>query len=194
MIASLTGTIRTLSPSGITLQIGPVGLEVRVPTSLLPSLKVGEEVSLATHLNVSDSALDLYAFATEADRTFFRQLMTVTGVGPKSALQVLSLDPQDVRRAIAAKDLNALSSIPGVGKKRAQRLILELASALVDDDATPAKKGATRTPKHPLAAALEPALEKLGYDASEIKAMLAELPPDIAAPENALRFLLSRAR
>lgn len=193
MIASLTGTVISLTPGVATLQVGPVGLEVLVPGSLMGRLALGETTSLVTHTHVTDSAISLFGFASEADRAFFRELLTVSGVGPKSALAILALDPAAVRQAVLAGDVETLAAIPGLGKKRAQRLVLELANRLTEAPEAP-KKGAKKPPAHPLEAALTPALEKLGYDRDEIRTMLAELPPEHATPEAALQHMLKHAR
>lgn len=193
MIASLRGSISDIAPGAVTLQVGPVALELLVPESFLGHLSRGEQVTIATHLALSDAGAALYGFRTPADRDFFRQLLTVTGVGPKSALAILAIDPQKVRSAIHAKDLATLSTIPGLGTKRAQRLILELGNALADAPADGKKRG-KKSPAHPLAEILAPPLEKLGFTKEEISSMLTSLPEEYATPEAALQYLLKHAR
>lgn len=195
MLSSLTGDITELTPEGlVTVQVGPIALDALVPKSFLGRLSRGATVTFATHLQVSEDALALYAFASTADRAFFRKLLTVTGIGPKSALAILALEPDAVRQAIVAHDLDTLGRIPGLGKKRAQRLLLELANVLKEDDAPATKKRVAKEVKHPLASALEPALEKLGYTPAEVNAMIAELPEDIDDPATALQHVIKHAR
>lgn len=112
----------------IVVAAGPVGLEIRVPVSVLQQLPpLGEQVMIYTHFQVREDAMSLYGFLHPQDREMFRQLLGVNGVGPKAALGILSvLTPDDLRMALLAEDIKAISRAPGIGSKTAKRLILDL--------------------------------------------------------------------
>lgn len=128
MIATLTGKIQTRTQDAVIVNVGGIGFFVRVPARLLDELGgVGSEVHLFTHLHVREDDWSLYGFATQDELRLFETLLTVSGVGPKVALGVMSSAPSDtLRLAIAQGNLDILTSIPGIGKKTAQRLVLEL--------------------------------------------------------------------
>ncbi len=130
MIALLQGTVVQKGISSVVIMTaGGVGYTVRVSTKDLVQLGENSTVTLMTYLKVSDSALDLYGFVDAIDRSFFELLLTVKGVGPKGALQILSIGGVDqIKDAIARGDATYLSSIPGLGKKTAERLVVELKS------------------------------------------------------------------
>lgn len=135
MISSLTGTIADLRPVNsageVEIDVGGVGYLVLVPASVVSSLKVGEAVRLVAHLVVREDSMTLYGFDSTGQREMFRHLIGVTGVGPKLALAVLSvLDPEALSRAVASGDIDAITIVPGVGKRGAERMILELKEKL----------------------------------------------------------------
>src|SRR5574340_657926 len=128
MIATLRGRLQARGGDSIVLDVGGVGFGVRVPARTLAELGgVGSEVHLFTHLRVREDELTLYGFASPDDLRLFETLLTVSGVGPKVALGVLSAAPSEtLRLAIAQGNLDILTGLPGIGKKTAQRLVLEL--------------------------------------------------------------------
>ena len=127
MIASLTGRVSGLSSSGVILTVGGVGLAVLTTPGTRARLRQGDEAFLATSLIVREDSLTLYGFETDDEREIFELLQTSSGVGPKVAQAVLTVHPPDaVRRAIATEDLTALCLVPGIGRKGAQRIVLEL--------------------------------------------------------------------
>lgn len=131
MIAELTGTVRYLAPDAVVLTVGGVGLQVSCTPGTLAGLRAGDTATLATTLVVREDSLTLYGFADADERAVFEALQTATGVGPRLAQAVLGvLSPQALRVAVAAEDLAALMAVPGVGKKVAQRLVLELRDRL----------------------------------------------------------------
>lgn len=136
MIARLTGTLAAKSLDTIILDVGGVGYELFVPLSVMESLaQLGDKATLAVHTLVREDAITLYGFATSADRLLFQRLMTVSGVGPKLALQALSVyTGAELQTAIVSADERALTRISGIGKKTAQRMLLELSEkvALMD--------------------------------------------------------------
>jgi Holliday junction DNA helicase RuvA len=127
VIASLTGRVTGLTASGVVLSVGGVGLAVLTTPGTRARMRTGEEAFLATTLIVREDSLTLYGFETDDERELFELLMTASGTGPKVAQAVLTVHtPDAVRRAIATEDLTALCLVPGIGRKGAQRLVLEL--------------------------------------------------------------------
>jgi len=127
MIASVRGTVAHVSHDGAVVEVGGVGLAVHCTPGTLAGLRLGGEVRLATSLVVREDALTLYGFADDDAKHVFEMLQTASGVGPRLAQAVLSvLDPDAVRKAIANADTATLTRVPGIGKKGAERIILEL--------------------------------------------------------------------
>jgi holliday junction DNA helicase RuvA len=127
MIASVRGRVTSVSPDGAVVEVGGVGLSVACSPTTLAGLRVGEEARLSTSLIVREDSLTLYGFADDDARSLFELLQTATGVGPRLAQAVLGVHAPDVvRRAVATGDANTLTRVPGIGKKGAERLILEL--------------------------------------------------------------------
>src|SRR5579862_8496874 len=131
MIAHLDGTVRGLAPDGAVIEVGGVGLLVQCTPGTLAGLRMGERAKVATSLTVREDALTLYGFASEDERNVFELLQTASGVGPRLALAMLAVhDPDALRRAVSTEDLTTLMLVPGIGKKGAQRIVLELAGRL----------------------------------------------------------------
>ncbi len=131
MIASLTGTVRSLSLDSAVLTVGGVGLSVQATPTTLASLRVGAQADLATSLVVREDALTLFGFVDDEERDVFELLQTVSGVGPRLALAMLAVHtPDQLRRAVATEDFRALERVPGIGRKGAQRIVLELGDRL----------------------------------------------------------------
>ncbi len=127
MISSLTGKVKHLSTSNLVVDISGVGISVNVPARVAAQCNLGSAIELHTYLVVREDALTLYGFLDSIDRNFFELLLSVTGIGPKVAQAILSInDAAGVAQAISSGDLKTLESIPGLGKKGAQRLVLEL--------------------------------------------------------------------
>ena len=128
MISFVTGTIKFISKNSLTvLTNGGVGYEIFIPTVKVGNYRVGQEVSLLTYMKVSDSAMDLYGFDATEEKDFFSLLMTVSGIGPKSAMNILNLGSIDnIKAAISRKDVKYLTDVQGLGKKTAERLVVEL--------------------------------------------------------------------
>jgi Holliday junction DNA helicase RuvA len=176
VIGSLRGTILDRSIGGeVLVEVGGVGYRVAVPSGTVGVLEPGGPVFLFTHLVVREDALSLYGFADREQRDTFEALMTATGVGPKLALAILSAhSPAALRRAVIEGDLDALTLVPGVGKRTAQRLMIELAAKLGTDapdpgaaDGGPSVRGEVRA-----------ALEGLGYGADEVREVLGAIPAE----------------
>jgi holliday junction DNA helicase RuvA len=131
MIAHVTGPVTSVAPDGAVIDVGGVGLFVQCTPGTLAGLRSGERVRVATSLVVREDSLTLYGFATDDERAVFELLQTATGVGPRLAQAMLAvLTPDALRRAVATEDLVALTSVPGIGRKGAQRIVLELAGRL----------------------------------------------------------------
>jgi Holliday junction DNA helicase RuvA len=167
VIAHLRGTLVEKGIDHVVVDVGGVGLRLTVSLQTLAELpSVSQPVSLVTHLQVREDALTLYGFAGERERTAFEQCISVQMVGPKLAMSILStLTPDELGRAVAAQDHARLTRIPGVGKKTAERLVLELRDKL--ERVAPASAGAGARPATGLAAQVASALVNLGYRAQE---------------------------
>ena len=131
MISHLDGLVATILPEGAVIEVGGVGLLVQCTPGTLATLRTGERARVATSLVVREDALTLYGFAGDDERDVFELAQTASGVGPRLALAMLAVfSPDGLRRAIAAEDLTALTRVPGIGRKGAQRIVLELAGRL----------------------------------------------------------------
>ncbi len=168
MIAFLSGLLVARGASSALVEVDGVGFRLLMSTASLAALPSdGSEVRVLTHLHVREDELTLYGFATEAERDAFEALLGVSGVGPKVALSVLSvLSPDELALAISTRDAAAISSVPGIGSKTAQRIIVDLAGRLA---ATGHTEGGTSSP--PTGAAATEAREALlamGFSAAEV--------------------------
>ncbi len=131
MIGSLHGRVDAVDAVSAIIEVGGVGYEVRMPSADLASMHAGQDIKVYTSLNVSQDAVTLFGFSTMASKRMFLQLQKVSGVGPKVALSLLStLPPDRLARAVADGDATALSKAPGLGKKGAQKIILELKGSI----------------------------------------------------------------
>ena len=191
MIGSLTGVIAEKSPPQVLINVGGVGYEVDVPMSSFYNLPaLGERTTLLTHFVVREDAQLLYGFLTSAERAAFRQLIKISGVGPRTALSVLSgLSVADLSQAIALQQAGRLVKVPGIGKKTAERLLLELKGKLGPD------LGNAGAPLMDDAQAdIVQALQALGYNEREAAAALKALPPNIGVSEGIKLALKSLSR
>lgn len=195
MIASLRGTILMTGLDYAIVETGGVGYQVFAPRSVLHALSdTSESVLLFTYLHVREDALVLYGFQSPEQRAFFEQLISVTGVGPRMALGLLSAAPIDqLQLAIMNENTALLSQVPGVGKKTAARLILELKGKLNVQNIQPSVANvATATPSAAMMnAELQEILVSLGYSALEAQSAVSALPADAPAEiEERLRLAL----
>lgn len=163
MIAQLTGTIRHLASDKVVLEVGGVGYAIAITPRTSVSLVMGTVVTLSTTLVVREDSLTLFGFLESRDRDIYETLQSVSGIGPKVALAITgALTPDDLAHAIASEDVAAIEKVPGIGKKGAQRLILELKGKLVTDSASPT------VPAHSVVRdQLLAALVGLGFSAKE---------------------------
>lgn len=182
MIGRLTGVLLEKRPPMVALEVQGVAYELDVPMSTLYQLPAtGATVTLFTHLQVREDAHLLYGFATDEERQLFRQLLRVNGVGARTALAILSgLSAQELRHAVAAQDSGRLIRIPGIGKKTAERLMLELRdrlSGVIGDSG--AGGGVPSVHDDALRALLA-----LGYSEKEASAALSKVAPDLSVSES----------
>lgn len=131
MIAHLRGTVAGVAPDGAVIEVGGVGMRVQCTPGTLATLKPGEPAQVATSLVVREDSLTLYGFTSDDERNVFELLQTASGVGPRLALAMLAVHtPDALRRAVSTEDLGALTMVPGIGRKGAQRIVLEMKDRL----------------------------------------------------------------
>lgn len=170
MIALLTGTVAQLGPTSAVLDVGGFGVLVQCNPATSAGLRIGDPATLSTSLVVREDSLTLYGFGSVDEREFFELLLTATGVGPKLAQAALAvLSPDDLRRAITGEDLVRLMKVPGVGRKGAQRMVLELKDKI--HIVAPASPTAPSTASGPLwREQVAQGLEGLGWSARDADA------------------------
>ena len=131
MIAHLRGTVAGVAPDGAVIEVGGVGMRVQCTPGTLATLRPGEPAQVSTSLVVREDSLTLYGFTSEDERNVFELLQTASGVGPRLALAMLAVHtPDALRRAVSTEDLNTLTMVPGIGRKGAQRIVLEMKDRL----------------------------------------------------------------
>ena len=189
MIGSLTGILASKQPPWLMLDVGGVGYELEAPMSTFYELpEVGSRLTLMTHLVVREDAHLLYGFISETERRLFRELLKVSNVGPRIALGVLSgMSVRGFHQAIRQKDLVSLVRLPGVGRKTAERLIVEMADRLPEDE-TGLEPFSGRAA--PAASEAESALLALGYRPAEVTRMLSRLDTASLSTEALIREAL----
>ena len=192
MIGKLSGTLLEKNPPQVLVDCGGVGYEVDVPMSTFYGLpELGQRVALLTHFVVREDAQLLYGFATHAEREGFRQLIKVGGVGPRMALSLLSgMSVGELAQAVTAPEAGRLVKVPGIGKKTAERLLLELKGKLGADLGLPAG-AALPGDAH---GDIGQALIALGYSDKEATAALKALPADVGVSEGIKLALKALAR
>jgi len=188
MIARLRGMPVGSTPEGLLLDVGGVGYLVAATPSAVRKADGADEVVVETYLHVREDALQLYGFADRSERELFVQLLSVNGVGPKVALAIVSGSPtEELRRAIVREDAARFQAIPGIGKKTAERIVLELKEKLAA--VTVAPVAAVERDDHVVA---RDALVELGYSPADAERALAATDPS-APPEERVRQALRRA-
>ena len=193
----LNGVVGHIAPNLAVMDCGGVGYACRTTSYTLSALQVGEKAKLFTHLNVREDAMELYGFSTENERNCFQMLIGVSGVGPKAALSILSsTTPEGLATAIITGNEKALTVAPGIGKKIAQRIILELKDKLAKGQLPAAEEsfggsGVTVIPQDKTSEA-SAALAVLGYNPAEITAALKGLDLDALTLEEIVRQALRK--
>ena len=191
MIGRLTGILLEKNPPEVLVDCNGVGYEVHVPMSTFYNLPgIGDKVTLLTHFVVREDAQILYGFGSSAEREAFRLLIKISGVGPRTALSVLSgMSVADIAQAVTAQDAGRLVKVPGIGKKTAERLLLELKGKFGADLGT-ASAGATSDAQGDILQALV----ALGYSDKEAAASLKALPRDVGVSEGIRQALKALAK
>jgi Holliday junction DNA helicase RuvA len=191
MISRLRGKPVTRTPEGLVLDVGGVGYLVAATPSALRLADGAVEVAVETYLHVREDALQLYGFAEPAERELFVHLLTVGGIGPKVALAVVSsAPPAELRRAIVVGDAARFQVIPGIGKKTAERIVLELAEKRGSEDVAVLPAQTATSSAHLTA---RDALVELGYSVLEADRALAGVDPDLPVEERVREALRSAA-
>ena len=194
MISRLRGRPAGRSADGLVVEVGGVGYLVAASATVLrKAADAGQEneVVVETYLHVREDTLQLYGFADAAERELFTHLLTVNGVGPKVALGIVSgSSPAELRRAIALEDFARFLAIPGIGKKTAERIVLELKGKLGNEDVTPISAATPVDRQAELTA--RDALVELGYTVLEAEQALAAIDPELPAEER-VRLALRQA-
>jgi Holliday junction DNA helicase RuvA len=180
MIGRLTGSLAEKSPPLVLIDVNGVGYEVDVPMSTFYNLPaLGERVTLLTHLVVREDAHLLYGFLTAAERATFRELVKISGIGPRTALSVLSgLSVSELAATVSRQEGGRLQKVPGIGKKTAERLLLELKGKLAPELGTTSAQVTTDAQ-----ADIVQALIALGYNEKDAAAALKKLPPEVGVSE-----------
>ena len=193
MIGRIAGVLREKNPPQVLVDVQGVGYEIDVPMSTFYGLpKIGEQVVLATHMVVREDAQLLYGFATEAERSTFRVLLKVSGVGPKVALAVLSgMSVNDLAEAVATQESGRLVKVPGIGKKTAERLLLELRDKLKVDVRIAVGGIAAKATS---ASDVLNALIGLGYSEREALMAVKLLPVDVTVSDGIRQALKSLSK
>ena len=190
MIARLTGLVVEKSPPAVLIDVNGVGYEVQVPMSTFYNLPpLGEKVTLLTQFIVREDAQLLYGFLTAPERESFRELIKISGVGPRIALAVLSgLSANDLAQAVASQEVARLIKVPGIGKKTAERLLLELKGKVA-----PALMAHSQ-PLGDAHADIQQALQALGYSDKEAQAAVKQLPADVGVSDGIKQALKALSR
>jgi holliday junction DNA helicase RuvA len=189
MIAHVTGSVAAIAPDGAVIDVSGVGLLVQCTPGTLAGLRLGERARVATSLVVREDSLTLYGFASEDERNTFELLQTASGVGPRLAQAMLAvLTPDALRRAVAAEDLAVLTSVPGIGRKGAQRIVLELAGRL----GSPADEAGASLARRPAATVapqwrdqVRAGLVSLGWQAREADQAISAVESELTEPAGA---------
>lgn len=194
MIGHLRGRLAVRQPPTLVVDVGGVGYEVEAPMSTFYGLPAtGAEVHLHTHLVVREDAHVLYGFGTERERSLFRELIKVSGVGPRIALAILSgVTVEEFHRSVEAGDVAALVRVPGIGRKTAERLVVEMRDRLGVLGAMPgaAASGATAGGASSPQSEAYGALVALGYKPAEVTRLLQQVDPSVTATEDLIRHAL----
>ncbi|OGH66374.1 MAG: Holliday junction DNA helicase RuvA [Candidatus Magasanikbacteria bacterium RIFCSPHIGHO2_02_FULL_41_13] len=191
MIGLLSGKIFEKSKDSVLVETsGGVGYLVRMTTSSVAGCHVGQDIKMYTYLKVSDSALDLYGFQNLEEKDFFELLMTVSGVGPKSAMNILSLGHrEEIQSAIARSDVKYLTGVQGMGKKTAERLVVELKNKVI---ASASDVHSTNTGESAILTDVLEGLMALGYSRDEAKGLVKNIETEGKTAEQILKLALKK--
>lgn len=186
MIAYLQGKVLKKLAKGIIVDTGSIGYLVNVPTPLQEKLAEKSNLELYIHTKVREDDISLYGFENIEELDFFKLLMNVNGIGPKLALEILSQNLEKVKMAIMTSDLAFLTHIPGIGKKTAERIVIELKNSIEPIDLSRIHSGMEKAPNDEATEALA----QLGYQRYEITRILKDLPDNIKSTEEIITYFL----
>lgn len=195
MIAYLTGEILKIMHRSVIVKTEQVGYLVSLPESKIQDIKETDTIELFIYTHVREDTLDLYGFRDYKELQFFKQLLTISGVGPKTAQEITSLPLKELKLSIIDENPALISSVPKVGKKIASRIILELKNKIDLDDLGDLSNDSTRahTTLKDINEDVYVALEKFGYTRKEIQKSLNTLPENTTDPEEIIKFFLKHA-
>lgn len=195
MIASLSGRVATLAPDGAVIEVGGFGIGVQCSPGTLARLRTGETARLSTSLVVREDSLTLYGFVNDDERMLFELLQTASGVGPRLAQGILAvLSPAEVRRAVATEDLATLIRVPGIGRKGAERLVLELRDRIGSTDAGEPMRATSPAGETPWRDQVRHALIGLGWPAREAEEGVVAVTADAERGEDVAVLLKTAIR
>ena len=183
MFGHITGKIYDLKGTKAVVKAGGIGFVIHSTPSYLAKLKIGMEASFWTHTAVRETSIDLYGFETEEELRVFELLITVSGVGPKSGLAILSVaGVKSIEEAVATRDTSSLTKISGIGRKTAEKIVLELDGKLIST-----RKGESRTSED---VDVFDALKSLGYRERDIQETIKKLPKDLVGTNEKIKYIL----
>jgi Holliday junction DNA helicase RuvA len=181
MIAFVKGQVEALTLTSAVVEVGGVGMQVWCTPGTLAALRVGDRATVHTSLVVREDSLTLYGFASTDERDVFELLQTASGIGPKLAQAMLAVhDPDTLRRAVSTEDLAALTAVPGIGRKGAQRIVLELKDRLGPPVAAMGSATGNGQPDAPWRDQVRTALVGLGWSVRDAEGALDKISPDVA--------------
>lgn len=186
MISFLSGTIKFKSAKTITLDVNGIGYEIFVTQPVLEKIKVDEQKEFFCYLKVAENVMELYGFLTQDEKSFFELLISVSGVGPKSALQTLSIAKLiEIKKAILRGDPSLLQKVSGIGQKTAERIVVELKNKLQD-----LPMGDEKINLAGSGASAFDALQGLGYSAQEVRDVIRQIPAEIEDEDEIIKQAL----
>lgn len=191
MIGYLKGTILSKREKTLLLDVGNVGYEVFVPRSKLEKLALGETIALYIHTNVREDDISLFGVSTEQEMSLLKLLITVSGIGPRVALEILTAPIADVQNAIAHKDTAYLTRIPGIGKKIAERMCVEISSKVME--LAPVGLNYTKQSEDMENMELVDALMSLGYKRTHVINGLKKIPSEVKGEEAIIKYFLQHS-
>ena len=195
MIASLTGILKVKNPTDIVLDVHGVGYAVTIPLSTFEKLgEVGSSATILTYLHVREDVMQLFGFATDEERVFFKLLISVNGIGPKIAQGILSrIAVSDLRQHISTENISALTAIPGVGRKTAERLVIDLRDKIGKIDAAGSASSAQPDGEEELRQEALLALTSLGYNRPIAEKALRQVLTEMKGEKISLQNLIKKA-
>ena len=183
MIGYLKGIVRSDFGNNIIIVTGGVGYEVMIPERTIPNLTNGEEAELMIHTEVREDSIDFYGFETSDEKIFFQTIRGVHGIGPKTAMGLMAFHLSELKEAIETEDIKTLCTIKGLGKKSAERLILELKNKLPESVHETRQHRALKTEVYD-------ALQNLGYRKKDIENVLRDLPQELEETQEIIKYFL----